>query len=702
MELTPARFKEPFSCDEFVEKVSRVGKGLYSDSDSSFDPAALLETFEKTIEDLWNFNAEVNKEINRLESVVQDCEAEHARASEEQEDLLLEAFDRLKELGGGVRDVATKVVHVGDQLEGVETKRARCVDATRLMKHFAAFSSPSGELLEPLESLEDLFDSADIIQKLQFIAAELPQEKFALAKERIEEKLAEVEMLLLSGFRASFGDRSEMRQYAHALYAFKRYVECTEEFTMTFIDKEVAVADRSDIYKGIVLICEKANSTIQAVFRSPKTVMLSFIQTIVQTLLKKYIAKQLQPGSDFLEKLHREYKSTRELLSKLAVTFDVGMDATMEEKLLQSVFGEYIDSYIGLEEEALHQSYEQNLDEFYSSIGHVRRTAHHAKDTPTTLAQNQTLLSHAVASTLIYENQCAINRCMDLSSPSTLPAWAYRIFRKLLDGLCFEHVDYALSIAMDQLPPRKPKTEPTSSFFAVVNDANAIFYVLQKHFWSNVLPAVRSSLSVYPTCVNRKNEIMEKLEEQLAAGIDRSLESFVEWLRMTLSKEQKKTDFKPPDDLALINGPCTAACTMCCQFIAKRAKDMMANLNGKNLELVMREFGTRFYAILVDHVKGLSINALGGMLLTRDLTEYEKTVEIFEDDTVTEMFSSLRELSALTIVRAENLPQLCEDGRLATMDRAALIIFLKLRSDYKSAHINDLVKDLKRRGALPT
>lgn len=57
----------------------------------------------------------------------------------------------------------------------------------------------------------------------------------------------------------------------------------------------------------------------------------------------------------------------------------------------------------------------------------------------------------------------------------------------------------------------------------------------------------------------------------------------------------------------------------------------------------MRNLGEQLYELLLAHVKGLTINTLGkvcgaahcnsiagGMLLTRDLTEYEKAVSIFE------------------------------------------------------------------------
>ena len=49
------------------------------------------------------------------------------------------AFDHFKALDERINFVATKVVHLGDQLEGVNTPRTRAVEAQLLMKYFSEF-----------------------------------------------------------------------------------------------------------------------------------------------------------------------------------------------------------------------------------------------------------------------------------------------------------------------------------------------------------------------------------------------------------------------------------------------------------------------------------------------------------------------------------------------------------------------------------
>jgi len=56
------------------------------------------------------------------------------------------AFDHFKALDERINFVATKVVHLGDQLEGVNTPRTRAVEAQLLMKYFSEFMEDNRSL----------------------------------------------------------------------------------------------------------------------------------------------------------------------------------------------------------------------------------------------------------------------------------------------------------------------------------------------------------------------------------------------------------------------------------------------------------------------------------------------------------------------------------------------------------------------------
>ena len=57
-------------------------------------------------------------------------------------------------------------MHVGDQLESVNMKRKRAVEAAGVMRHFAEFDKKSSKLLPPFDEITpaNIHEAADIIQ----------------------------------------------------------------------------------------------------------------------------------------------------------------------------------------------------------------------------------------------------------------------------------------------------------------------------------------------------------------------------------------------------------------------------------------------------------------------------------------------------------------------------------------------------------
>lgn len=72
------------------------------------------------------------------------------------------AFQHFQELDEHISYVATKVCHLGDQLEGVNTPRQRAVEAQRLMTYFNEFLD--GDLRS------DVFNNPDKVTAYAFFS----------------------------------------------------------------------------------------------------------------------------------------------------------------------------------------------------------------------------------------------------------------------------------------------------------------------------------------------------------------------------------------------------------------------------------------------------------------------------------------------------------------------------------------------------
>lgn len=81
----------------------------------------------------------MSREIEDLEQDYKTEETKHHERILELQRANEQSFDMLAKLDDKITFVATKVVHVGDQLESINTPRTRVVEAKNTMTHFRDF-----------------------------------------------------------------------------------------------------------------------------------------------------------------------------------------------------------------------------------------------------------------------------------------------------------------------------------------------------------------------------------------------------------------------------------------------------------------------------------------------------------------------------------------------------------------------------------
>jgi hypothetical protein len=108
-----------------------------------------------------------------------------------------------------------------------------------------------------------LHEAADIIQKLQLIAQELPP-RFGEAVTRIDKKYSEIEQDLIEEFVKSHrsNDRQRMREIALILSHFRGYSQCIDAFIEQM---QLQQNKANDIFKEIVPLCEASWTTVEQV-----------------------------------------------------------------------------------------------------------------------------------------------------------------------------------------------------------------------------------------------------------------------------------------------------------------------------------------------------------------------------------------------------------------------------------------------------
>nr|XP_033807212.1 exocyst complex component 5 [Geotrypetes seraphini] len=703
MATTAELFEEPFVADEYIERLAwRTPGGGSRGGAEAFDPKRLLEEFVNHIQELKIMDERIQRKVEKLEQQCQKEAKEFAKKVQELQKSNQIAFQHFQELDEHISYVATKVCHLGDQLEGVNTPRQRAVEAQKLMKYFNEFLD--GELKsEVFTNSEKIKEAADIIQKLHLIAQELPFDRFAEVKSKIASKYHDLECQLIQEFTSAQkkGEISRMREVAAVLLHFKGYSHCVDVYIKQC--QEGAYL-RNDIFDDSAMLCQRVSKQVGEIFSSPEAVLAKLIQNVLEVKLQGFVKNQLDEcrksdAEQYLKNLYELYTRTTNLSGSL-MEFNLGTDKqNFLSKLIKSIFLSYLENYIDVETGYLKSRSSMILQRYYDSKNHQKRPIgtggiQDLKERirqrtnlplgPSIDTHGETFLAQEVVVNLLQETKQAFERCHRLSDPSDLPRNAFRIFTILVDYLCIEHIDYALEVGLAAIP--SPDSKNANLYFLdVVHQANTIFHLFDKQFNDHLMPLISSSPKL-TECLQKKKDIIEQMEVKLDTGIDRTLNCMIGQMKHILTAEQKKTDFKPEDENNVLI-QYTNACVKVCGYVRKQVEKIRNSMDGKNVDTVLMEFGVRFHRLIYEHLQQYSYSSMGGMLAICDVAEYRKCAKDFKIPLVLQLFDTLHALCNLLVVAPDNLKQVCSGEQLASLEKSMLHSFVQLRADYRSSRL---------------
>ncbi|KAK6639613.1 hypothetical protein RUM43_007886 [Polyplax serrata] len=705
--------QEPFDPDEFVETLAwKTLSSAGSENDANtFDPVLLHETFTKAIRELQTLQERQKKKCEKLEAKYREEELSDLQRMEHLQERNKVAIDLFRKLDEQINFVATKVIHLGEQLESVNTPRSRAVEAQKLMHCFEDFHISSPIVNDIFSDRSKIDEAADIIQKLYSIALELPEDKFGETKKKITAKYDEIERNLIEEFAKAhrFHDIARMKEIANCMVHFKGYGQCIDAFIEY---SQMQAFTGNNVFHDVLPLCEKNYKIIKEVFNNPEQVMAKFALNIYHLKLQTYISSKLADKTDtekYLQNLFELYTNTLKLSEEMT-KFDMGNDASYLNKLTKGVFHKHLDFYMSMESKCLDEKCNLILRRYYESKNHQKKVIQSGgfqdfrRDLQAVIGARaniniaqiedyggETFVSEEVAIALLQESKSSFQRCQLLSSPSDLPGNALQITNILLKHLITGHIDYALELGLQTIPIPETKNFPQIYFFDIVRRTNAIVHLLEKLFSDSIVPLVISTPK-YNECLTKKKSLLELVEMKLDSGLDKSINSIVSAVKIYLQNEQKKTDFKPEtDNLHTLSSP---ACLTVVQYISNTAQKIRESLDDKNSETVLMELGTRFHRVIYEHLQQYQFNTAGAMCAICDVNEYRKCVKKFKITLVDTLFETLHGLCNLLLVKPENLKQVCNGDQLVGLERSILLNFVQLRSDYKSQKISNSLKGL--------
>ncbi|VVD01551.1 unnamed protein product [Leptidea sinapis] len=709
----------PFDPDEFVERMVRRSMQESRLKDDQFDPEMIHDIFTQAIQDLKVLQERQERKCKKLEQAMQDEEKTYAaKLSEilEQHSHCVTVFssldERMSRCGGRALDV-------GEKLGAARAPRARAAAARDLLSHLANFLNPGPVLNDLFSDPNKLNEAADVIQKLHTIAQELPSDQFEVAKKKIDAKYDAIERDLIEEFVKAQNQNNitKMKDIANIMTNFKGYSQCVDAYIET---SQMNTLMGKDIFSSVLSICRKNNTIISNVFPNPEQVMSKFVLNIFHLKLQKYIQTKLADKNDvekYLRNLYDMYTSTQRVCDELVAANLVSADgnsATGElrrEALINGAMAGTADGYAALEVRRLKTVLSNSLNAYYNEKQHVKKQIQGGgfqelrRDLQAVIGTRaniniaqienyggETFLSEQLVQKMLNDAKASFLRCKTLCTPNEVSSTAVALLETLIQYLVMEHVDYALDLGLQSIPIGEGKTPPQIHFFDTVSQANKIIRLFGEHFHESVLPCI-SSTSKQTECIERKNALLEQLENKLDAGLERAVSAVVAWVKMYLQTEQKKTDFRPEGDIDTL---ASTACTAVVSYLNSLMDKIHANLEGDNLNSVTLELAVRLHRVIYEHLQNFQFNSAGAMIAICDVREYRSAACGRGVRAVPEpapaLFDALHALCNLLLVKPENLRQVCEGETLAELDQSILQNFIQLRVDYKSHKLSSFLK----------
>lgn len=426
---------------EFIERLTwRTNNEIGSEQ---FDPDLLHDTFTQTIKDLKILQERQQRKCERLEEQAKEEQilfGKNISALKARHQISVNGFHQLDEK---INSVAGKIIHLGEQLENVNTPRSRTVEAQGLLNHMTEFLVPGPIVNDIFSDRTKLFEAADIIQKLYTIAQDLPADKFGEAKKKIEAKYDEIERSLIEEFATAQKQENidRMKMLAGILSQFKGYSQCIDAYIEL---SQMQAYGEKDVFAGIIPMCRHHYAIIKRVFASPDQVMAKFILNIYQLKLYQYADTRLVDRRDddkYLKTLYELYSRTVKLSADL-VEFAHGTDDDLLGKLTTNIFAKHFATYIDTEAHHLDGRCSVELKKFYDGKKHQKKQAERFQDlrrdvqaligtrANINIAQiedygGETFLSEELAINLLQESKAAFKRCrlVSILRVCTLRSW---------------------------------------------------------------------------------------------------------------------------------------------------------------------------------------------------------------------------------------------------------------------------------------
>lgn len=170
--------------------------------------------------------------------------------------------------------------------------------------------------------------------------------------------------------------------------------------------------------------------------------------------------------------------------------------------------------------------------------------------------------------------------------------------------------------ALEKAKDQDAKGEPDYSFLQNIKVAVSIIHLLNAYINTALIPLASSSLTIRRDMTNYCTTNISALEKKVNSIFQIIYEIILSGTSHRLSK-QRKNDFKLREDDGSLTNLQTEPCRNVTSFWNRAHQAIHPILEGRNNDLFFTELGYGLHSLLLEHFKKFTINAAGGLILTK-------------------------------------------------------------------------------------
>lgn len=309
-------------------------------------------------------------------------------------------------------------------------------------------------------------------------------------------------------------------------------------------------------------------------------------------------------------------------------------------------------------------------------------------------------LSTAIAKRMLRWLAEAIGRGLELNGGNDTAKDVSALHQILINNMGEIYLETALDAANDTAASQEgvTKNEPDLSYVSTLNPAITIMHLLSTFIHTVLLPLASPNISTRKAMFRSTTQTIESLENKVNSIMQHSIDVILNWTSKLLSS-QKKTDFRPRDDLSsgtnylefLQTPTCQSVYTFLCRL---HPLFLTAITPGQNLNNFFLELALAFRSLLFQHFQKFQVNAAGGIMVTKDLTKYIELLRSWElGEEFEASVEALTEIGHLFVVGPEALRERVR-GKAGGWDRGDLRAFVTRREDVGSIGVQSVLSML--------